>query len=109
MRFYAHHGVLSQEYVVGNWFEVSLTLECDMHRAIVDDEVSGLVNYADVYEIVRQQMPEPSALLEHVAGKIADAVMTYYAGKVIGGSVTVAKLRPPFKCQLDSVAVTIDF
>lgn len=109
MKFYAHHGVLKQEQTVGNWFEVSISLICDMHKAIAVDDLNGTVNYADVYELVRQQMEKPSALLEHVAGRIINAVMIKYADKVSGGSITVAKLSPPFKSQLESVAVTIEF
>ena len=109
MRFFARHGVAEQERIVGNWFEVSLTIHCDMRRAIENDDLNGTINYAEVHNLIKTEMDTPSALLEHVAGRIVGAITSHYAGKVTGGTVTVAKPHPPLKCQLESVAVTIDF
>ena len=109
MLFYAHHGVAPQERTVGNRFEVTLTVHCDMQHAIETDELSGTINYAAIYNIVNADMSVPSTLREHVAGRIIRAITRRYGSQVSGGTITVAKLCPPFKCQLESVAVTIDF
>ena len=34
MKFFAHHGVCPQEQVVGNRFEVTLQVFCDMEKAM---------------------------------------------------------------------------
>ena len=109
MLFYAHHGVAAQERAVGNRFEVTLTVHCDMQQAIENDDLSGTINYAELYDIVNAEMSVPSNLLEHVAGRIIRAITQRYGSQISGGTITVAKLCPPFKCQLESVAVTIDF
>ena len=37
MKFFAHHGVCPQEQVVGNRFEVTLQVFCDMEKAMATE------------------------------------------------------------------------
>ena len=67
LRFYAHHGVLPQEQKVGNYFKVETTLYTDFSRALVTDELTDTLNYAEVCQIISDEMAIPSRLLEHVA------------------------------------------
>ncbi len=108
MRFQAHHGVGAQERVVGNRFEVTLSVTCPMRQAMEHDCLDGTVNYAGLYAVVEREMRQPSQLLEHVAWRIAQAVRRQFP-QVQGGTVTVTKVTPPFKCDLDGVDVTINF
>ncbi len=108
MRFFARHGVGEQERAVGNRFEVTLSVRCPMDKALTDDNLSGTVNYAELYDTVEKEMAIPSQLLENVAWRIAQAVKREYP-QIEGGTVTVTKVTPPFKCDLDGVDVTIDF
>ena len=75
MRFYAYHGVMEQERRVGGEYLVSLQVETDLSRAALSDAVADTVNYAELYEVVRRVMAEPSQLLEHVAGRIGQCVL----------------------------------
>ena len=75
MRFYAYHGVMEQERRVGGEYLVSLQVETDLSRAALSDAVADTVNYAELYEMVRRVMAEPSQLLEHVAGRIGQCVL----------------------------------
>lgn len=108
MRFYAHHGVAEQERTVGNYFEVTLSVRCPMDKALTDDDLAGTVNYAELYATVEKEMAQPSQLLENVAWRIAQAIKSGYP-MVEGGTVTVTKVTPPFKCDLAGVDVTLDF
>lgn len=108
LRLYARHGVGEQERIVGNIFEVSLKLDCNLERAMVSDCVTDTVNYAEVIETVKSEMSIPSKLIEHVAVRIRDAVRARFP-LVSGGSVRVAKLVPPVPCQLSSVSVTVSW
>ncbi|MGN0228508.1 MAG: dihydroneopterin aldolase [Muribaculaceae bacterium] len=109
MRFFACHGVEEQERIVGNHFEVSVTLRCDIAQALTSDCLDHTINYAEIYQCIEREMNIPSQLLEHVAGRIIAALKQRFGNKIEGGTITVAKLAPPFKCQLESVAVTVDF
>lgn len=108
MRFFAHHGVGEQEKAVGNRFEVTLSVTCDMADAMSSDDLSGTVNYAELYATVEQEMAIQSQLLENVAWRIANAIKKSFP-KVNGGTVTVTKVTPPFKCDIQGVDVTVNF
>ena len=70
MRFFAYHGVLAQERVIGNEFVVNVKIETDFSKAMDSDDVNDTLNYAEVYALVKVEMQQPSDLLEHVAGRI---------------------------------------
>lgn len=104
----AFHGVLSQERLVGNIFEVSLFLDYDMEAAAGTDDVAHALNYAEVCAVAREVMNEPSALLENVALRLRDALRLRFPA-ILSGSVKIAKLTPPMGMQLASCAVTLKF
>jgi dihydroneopterin aldolase len=78
LRIYAYHGVMEQERKVGAYFTIDLDVETDFTHAIESDDLSGTVSYADLFETIRREMSLPSSLLEHVAGRIAKAILQEY-------------------------------
>ncbi len=106
LTIHARHGVLDQERQVGNEFIVDITLDVPGSSAAEhSDALENTVNYAEVVEIVRDQMKIPSKLLEHVAGRIRRAICHHYP-MVSGGSVTIKKPAPPIAAQIGYVAYT---
>lgn len=104
--FHAYHGVLEQENTVGNDYLVNLSLEYDFSRAMQTDELSGTINYAEVYELLKREMAKPSKLLEHVAGRIGDSLFAAYPSiKEIQLSVT--KINPPMDADSDGAGVEV--
>ena len=71
MKFYAYHGVLPQEKLVGANYYIDLKLKTDFSRAAETDELEGTVNYADIHSAVKEEMQITSQLLEHVCQRIA--------------------------------------
>lgn len=63
VRFHAFHGVLPQEGIVGNDYLVNLVLDYDFSSAMKTDDLQGTLNYAEVYQKVREEMAVPSKLL----------------------------------------------
>lgn len=106
LRLYARHGVEAQERVVGNMFEVDLELDYPATAAVALDRLDGTLNYAEAVDTVKEVMAEPSALLEHVCGRLRDALMERWPA-ISRGTVTVAKLSPPISAPLGSVSVTL--
>ena len=109
MRFYAYHGVMEQERRVGGEYLVSLQVEADLSRAVNSDSVADTVNYAQLYEVVRCEMAEPSQLLEHVAGRIGQRVLDHFP-QVMALTVRVTKCNPPMgaDCKGASVEMRIE-
>lgn len=100
MEFYSFHGHYVEEQIVGNKFLVDLTIDTDMEIPKESDNLKDAVNYQKVYEIVKQQMGEKSHLLEHIAGRILDAITSEFRGirKVI---VKVSKMNPAMGGKLN--------
>ena len=106
VRLYAYHGVLEQERRVGGWFSVSLRVHCDVARAIATDSLQDTVSYADLLDLVRQEMRQPSQLLEHVAGRIGRQVLDRFP-QVSKSEVRLLKLNPPMGADCDGAGVEI--
>ena len=107
MRFYAHHGCFEQERAIGTHFRVDLRLTTDTSLAEVSDNIADTVNYLEVYQTVKKQMKQPSRLLEHVARRVGEAVMSDFPSVEIV-NVKVSKLNPPLGGQMESVSVEIE-
>ena len=110
LRFFAHHGVMPQEREVGAQFEVSLHLyiyESEAQDALYDDNLNGTVNYAEAYDLVKQEMATPSALLEHVAARIARNLIRAFE-KIHKVDVSLTKCVPPI-AGYDANGVTIHY
>ena len=107
LRFYAYHGVEPQESVVGAWYSVSVQLETDITKATDSDTISDTINYARVASVVKQQMEIRSKLLEHVAGRIANALLETYSS-LQQVTVNVSKENPPIgiPCSAATVKIT---
>lgn len=97
LSFHARHGVLPQETRVGADFQVDALLmidDRDAHTALFADQLEGTVNYAEAYEVISHEMQQPSALIEHVAARIARALLCRFA-KLREVRITVRKCCPP--------------
>lgn len=107
LRFYAYHGAEPQEAIVGAWYTVDVSIKTDATLAVESDELSGTINYAKVTKIIKQQMEIRSALLEHVAGRIAQSLLEKFL-KITEVTVRVSKEKPPvgIPCSKASVEIT---
>ena len=94
MEFKAYHGCLEREKAVGNDFVVDFRGEMDMSAAAESDDLRDAVNYAEIYEVIKEEMARPSDLLEHVTGRIVKALEEKFP-QFISFSVRVSKKRPP--------------
>ena len=109
LRFYAYHGAEPQEAIVGAWYTVDISIRADATGAILNDNLSGTINYAKVTEIIKQQMQIRSALLEHVAGRIANALMDGFPA-ISSLTVKVCKQNPPVctPCAASGFTLTVE-
>jgi len=106
LEFHAFHGVYPHERESGNWFEVDIAVETDFSLAATTDELVGTVNYESLFKIVKEEMEQPSKLLETVAEKVATDVLETFPG-VLSVEFRISKLNPPIggKCRKASVSL----
>lgn len=102
-----HHGVLDFERREGQPFVVDAVLHCDFAEAAVSDDLTKTASYAEVAERITQIVSgEPVNLIETLAARIADAILTEFAA-IEAAEVTVHKPQAPIPVPFDDVAVTV--
>jgi dihydroneopterin aldolase len=108
LEFHAFHGVYPHERESGNFFEVDIAVETDFTLGAREDDLSGTVNYEILFRIVKEEMDQPSRLLETVAEKIVNSVFRTLPA-VSAVDLKIAKLNPPIggKCRSSSVSVSM--
>lgn len=107
IRAVGRHGVLDEEHRRAQPFEVDLDLEVDLAAAGASDALGDTVDYGAVAQLVVDEIEgEHSDLLEHLAARIAGAVLEL-APAVAGVRVSIRKLRPPVPVDMESAGVTI--
>lgn len=106
MRLHACHGVMPQERTVGNDYVVDIKVGYPWQRAMMSDDVADTLNYATLSAVIRKEMAVPSALLEHVAGRIVDAVgKTFPQASSI--QLRLTKIAPPMSVDCHGAGVEI--
>ena len=89
----AHHGVFTQERELGNTFKVSVSIDIPETVGVVTDELEDTIHYQTLYDVVVEQMQQPSNLIEHVAGRIRAQLVRLYPEATV--HVQVSKKNPP--------------
>ena len=106
VRIRAYHGVLPQEHKVGQDYLVSVRVACDISAALEHDMVEVTLNYAEVYDIIRTEMQQPSQLIEHVAGRIGKSIFERFP-QAETVALKVTKLNPPMDADCQGVGVEL--
>lgn len=106
LRYQSCHGALPHEHVVPQEFRVDIEIGLDTRQAATHDALELTVNYAEVVSRVSEIMQGPPInLIETIAQRIADAVLTFsYVGKV---GVRVKKMAPPVSSVMGYAEVEI--
>ena len=68
------------------------------------DNLRDAVDYQRIYLITKLQMEKKSHLLEHIAGRIIDAIYAEMKG-IKKVTVKVSKMNPPMGGKIGSVSV----
>ena len=106
VHLYAHHGVMPQEREIGAWFTIDIALEMNDSSCSESDRIDGTVSYADVYEILRQEMAIPSKLLENVCQRISKRLYGTF-GQIEAIAITLCKDTPPMGGDRLKAAITL--
>ncbi len=92
LRFIAFHGVHEEESLLGNEFEVNITVQFEAPGKI--SRLEDTINYATVFAIAKQRMEVPTGLLETVAQEMAGSIHSMDA-RVRKVTVNIDKLNTP--------------
>ena len=107
IKSFGYHGVFESENIEGQDFFVDVSLELDLSRASVSDDVTDTVNYAEITDLVVEEIVGGRvALIEKLAGRIAARIKSSYS-QVSKVTVTVHKPQAPVAAQVKDISVTI--
>lgn len=76
IRSYGYTGYLPEERVLGQWFEVDLTLWLDLAAAGESDDIADTLDYRQAIDTVKQLITTSKfSLVEKLASAIAQALL----------------------------------
>jgi dihydroneopterin aldolase len=94
IRHYGYTGFFPEEQVLGQWFEVNLTLWLDLATTGANDQLENTLNYAEVVAAVTAVMDAARfKTLEKLNTAILDRVLAF--APVIRVHSDLVKLSPP--------------
>jgi dihydroneopterin aldolase len=109
MRFRGRHGVLRQEKLNDQPFEVDVVLHADLGEAAERDDLAATIDYSTVFDLVRAIVEGSSFdLIEALAGSIATAVLAATdASRVQAVEIRVRKPEAPLDGEFETVEAAL--
>jgi len=109
MRFLGRHGVLPEEKVTAQPFEVDLVLHADLSEAADRDELSATVDYSAMHDLVRAIVEDRSFdLIEALAAAISTAILAATdPARVTAVEVRVRKPEAPIDGDFETVEAAL--
>lgn len=106
LRFYGCHGVLEEEKVKPQPFEVDFDLYVDLAAAGQSDDLQQTIDYGQVFEAVRRVVEEEHyQLLEALAERLAQVLLEQFSVPEV--DITVYKPQAPVAGDFKYFAVKI--
>jgi dihydroneopterin aldolase len=106
IRCYGYTGYVPEEQVLGQWFEVDLTLWLDLSTTGSDDELTHTVDYADVVKRVTHLL-ETSRFqtIERLNAVIIEAVLAFAPVETVHSRLV--KVSPPIPGFQGRIAIAM--
>lgn len=105
IRLYGYHGVYEEETLNGQPFLIQAELMVEERRTR-SEELETTVNYAECYEIIKEEFATPYKLLENLSLAIMDKLFAYDEG-IKEVKIRIEKIRPPVAGDLASLGVEL--
>lgn len=104
LKFHGHHGIHDEETIVGNNFEVSVTVNFIATQPITS--LADTVNYVELHSIIKETFNRPVKLLETLANEICDN-LHQYDNRIKKVAIRINKLNPPITNFTGTVGVSL--
>ena len=107
LKIFAKHGVLQEENVVGTYYLVNVEIEANIWKASQTDALEDTINYAEINEIIHQEMAIPSKLLEHVIGRIFSKLEQNFP-QITAMKIKLTKINPPMRGEMKGASIEME-
>ena len=106
LEFHGYHGLYPEELVNGNRFTVDIHIDTAFDPSVSNDNLKGTIDYAAVYQIVKEEMDKRRGLLEGIALSIIGRIRAAFPSATCV-TVGVSKYDPPIGGKCTKATVTI--
>lgn len=93
LQFYSKIGVDPQERIVGNEFRVNIAAAYNA-ASFRSEQLQTTISYADIYEIISQEMKMEWELMESVAQSVTDKIISRW-NQIEEIIIEIIKVTPP--------------
>ena len=107
VKIYAYHGVLPEENIIGTYYILNAEIHTDLWKAAVSDDLNDTISYADINEIIHNEMKIQSKLLEHVAGRIIAKINEKF-NQISYIKLRITKTSPPMKGEMKGASIELE-
>ncbi|SEH27927.1 dihydroneopterin aldolase [Chryseobacterium culicis] len=107
VKIYAYHGVLPEENIIGTYYIINAELHTDLWKAATSDDLNDTISYADINDILHQEMKIKSKLLEHAAGRIITKIHDRFP-QVDYIKLKITKTAPPMQGEMKGASVELE-
>ena len=104
LRLFAEHGMYQEELLVGNEFEVNISLDVKAPKKTISS-IEQTINYVEVFRITQEVFSKRRQMMETCAMEIADTLQRQF-NQIEKITVSIKKITPPIINFTGSVAVT---
>ena len=106
---FGRHGVLPQERQLGNQYRINVRLRIDASSFDAEaDSLSSTISYADVFDMLKEEMNRSASLLESVAVRLSISLKERWP-HIRKGSIEIVKTVPPIPEMIGEAGVKYDF
>ncbi|HXB34433.1 MAG TPA: dihydroneopterin aldolase [Puia sp.] len=104
--FSGRHGVFKEELATGNTFEVNLDVTYNEETHAFGG-LDSIVNYVNLFGIVKERMHQPSPLLEKIADEIIGKIREQYPF-ILEVVLSIYKLQAPIGNFQGKAGITLN-
>ncbi|EJL73909.1 dihydroneopterin aldolase [Chryseobacterium populi] len=107
IKIYAYHGVLPEENIIGTYYIINAEIHTDLWKASESDDLNDTISYADLNEIIHNEMKIRSKLLEHVAGRIISKINDNFP-EISYIKLKISKTSPPMEGEMKGASIELE-
>ena len=92
---------------MGTYYLVNVEIEANIWKASQTDALEDTINYAEINEIIHQEMKISSKLLEYVIGRIFSKLEQNFP-QITAMKIKLTKVNPPMKGEMKGVSIEME-
>ena len=102
--FNSFHGIHEEEKILGNDYVVDASVMFHEEQKVITS-IHETINYAAIYNVIKERMSVPTLLLETVVMEIGNEIHTQFP-QLKSINISIKKMHPPIEGIQGAAAIT---